>query len=154
MVVTIVASRPEHESAVVDMVRALCAEAKCERWWPFDEPSVRRIMSAPVINGPCRLVALGDDGVPVGCLIGVLSPVPFSQQTLMANELALYVLPGQRGKGVGRQLVEEFRMWAKTAGARIMAIGNNFGCSDFAIEQLAASVGMVPIERIFGKEIL
>jgi GNAT superfamily N-acetyltransferase len=128
-------------------VSALCEEAKCSRFWRFDPESVDAIMSIGR-EAVCSLV-VECDGAPVGGLLGVLSPVPFAPDVVIAQEMALHVTPEFRGHGAGGMLLDAFRDWARERGAVLISCGNNFGCADEPIRKLAEKHGMTKTEVIY-----
>lgn len=116
--------------AVVELGRALQAEAPAYQESAFDEPSFRafldeRMRSTHMVDDSVVLVALVREEV-VGTLIAMMFPHWFSRLQ-MACEVGLYVKPEHRGGRVFPQLVRAFETWAASNGAARVLLGVSTG---------------------------
>lgn len=82
---------------------------------PFSEPWLRRTMVSLMVSRSGLMSVLDRSGVAVGMLMATMYESPLSP-VLMAQELALWIDPDQRGRGLGC-LLEHYRAWASRQGA-------------------------------------
>ena len=87
------------------------------------------------------IVALKEDN-PVGFMIGCLLEFSYSKDKF-AKQLELYVVPEERGKMAGLQMMKKFIDWSKMNGAKevIFDVSNQAGSFD----KLAKRLGMEEI---------
>ena len=87
------------------------------------------------------IVALKEDN-PVGFMIGCLLEFSYSKDKF-AKQLELYVVPKERGKMAGLQMMKKFIDWSKMNGAKevIFDVSNQAGSFD----KLAKRLGMEEI---------
>ncbi len=76
-----------------------------------------------ILGDPARVVLVARAaGTTAGSLVGgLVDPAPI-RPVRVAELRSLYVRPEYRGHGVGARLVEEFRAWARAAGAGHMYV--------------------------------
>ena len=87
------------------------------------------------------IVALKEDN-PIGFMVGCLLEFSYSKDKF-AKQLELYVVPEERGKMAGLQMMKKFIDWSKMNGAKevIFDVSNQAGSFD----KLAKRLGMEEI---------
>ena len=87
------------------------------------------------------IVSLKED-IPIGFMIGCILEFPYSEDKF-ARQLELYVVPKERGKMTGLQMMKKFIEWSKMNGAKevIFEVSNQAG----SFEKLAERLGMEEI---------
>lgn len=68
-------------------------------------------------------VALNDEGVAVGYLIGFVDNLAFRSPQRVSEIEMVYVDEGFRCSGIGKELVDEFKKWSEEQGAGILRVG-------------------------------
>ena len=73
------------------------------------------------------IVSLKED-IPIGFMIGCILEFPYSKDKF-ARQLELYVVPKERGKMAGLQMMKKFIEWSKVNGAKevIFEVSNQVG---------------------------
>lgn len=97
-------------------------------------------------------LAEGEDGI-AGISAGLIYPVYFSPQTLVAQELWWWVDPMARGSAAGRMLRERIEQWGAENGAKaviMLALENE---QTSTLGRLYRRAGFRPLERSFIKEL-
>lgn len=101
------------------------------------------------------LDALSDKGAAIICvegtrllgfLLGIMVPVWYAD-TAFAVELAMWVEPGRRGKGIAGRLIQEFEKWGSEAGANFISLCDLCIEGEYPAEALFKRRGYRPIER-------
>ena len=87
------------------------------------------------------IVSLKED-IPIGFMIGCILEFPYSKDKF-ARQLELYVVPKERGKMAGLQMMKKFIEWSKVNGAKevIFEVSNQVG----SFKKLAERLGMEEI---------
>ena len=87
------------------------------------------------------IVSLKED-IPIGFMIGCILEFPYSKDKF-ARQLELYVVPKERGKMAGLQMMKKFIEWSKMNGAKevIFEVSNQAG----SFKKLAERLGMEEI---------
>jgi hypothetical protein len=87
------------------------------------------------------IVSLKEDN-PTGFMIGCIMEFPYSKDKF-ARQLELYVVPKERGKMTGLQMMKKFIEWSKMNGAKevIFEVSNQTG----SFTKLAERLGMEEI---------
>ena len=87
------------------------------------------------------IVSLKED-IPIGFMIGCILEFPYSKDKF-ARQLELYVVPKERGKMAGLQMMKKFIEWSKLNGAKevIFEVSNQVG----SFKKLAVRLGMEEI---------
>ena len=86
------------------------------------------------------------DGVIVGALVAGVSP-GMAWLEREAEELAVYVVPTHRRRGIGRALVRAYVAWAEAKGAHWAHLEAGTGMSDDAMAAFAAELSFQPDPR-------
>lgn len=81
--------------------------------WPYSESGKSYFNKAVSDEKYCALVAKENDKV-IGYLIGYIWNHWNSRPILIAEIDNMLVLDEYRGKGIGKSLIDEFRIWCKT----------------------------------------
>jgi GNAT superfamily N-acetyltransferase len=91
---------------------------------PFDIEVAANSIVNLVINNPngFGMLALDDDGHPVGMISGSVNPYLFSRGSV-ASDFAWYVKPEFRGSRISLRLLKSFTEWAKERGADNLYMG-------------------------------
>lgn len=95
-------------------------------------------------DGTDKVIILSDD---CGMLAGHIAPFAFGQ-SLIAMELAWWVEPSERGKSVGKELLEGFEFWAKRNGCKLISLA----CLDDSVGKFYERRGYKLYERTYFKE--
>jgi ribosomal protein S18 acetylase RimI-like enzyme len=128
---------PRHQEAVVALVSAYARD-------PFGQArdlpeDVRSALIAGLRAHPTTLVALAfDGGRPVGIAVCFVGFSTFAARPLI-NIHDLAVLPGSRGRGVGRRLLQHVEMRARER-----------GCCKITLEVLDRNEVALRLYRAFG----
>ena len=93
------------------------------------------------------IVSLKEDN-PTGFMIGCILNFPYSEDKF-ARQLELYVVPKERGKMAGLQMMKRFIEWSKINGAKevIFDVSNQTG----SFNKLAERLGMKEIGTSYRK---
>jgi GNAT superfamily N-acetyltransferase len=124
---------------------ALLADYVAERAAGFPTPGGYRPATAEAAAfappGGVFLLLEEDDGTPLGCGgLRTISPTPEGARMEVKH---LYVVPGARGRGLGRRLLEALEAAARDAGARTLVLDTNRSLE--AAGGLYRSAGFVPV---------
>jgi GNAT superfamily N-acetyltransferase len=87
-----------------------------------------------------------DEEVPVGLLVGIMQPFPFSTAR-HATESIWFVRPDHRRSKAGPKLYEAFEYWAHKLGASVIHTGSPVSRLDKWYERK----GYKPIEKVYAK---
>lgn len=109
---------------------------------PFDpvvaETTVRELLASE--EGYVRVASDHDLDMPAAFMLGFVFPAWFGRGT-MAGDLAIYVPPPLRKRGLAGALLQDFTRWAKARGAIHVSISNTAGADDGQFQALGASAG-------------
>ena len=100
--------------ALLDMGRLMHAESYYGRF-PYDAEKIEALLRV-LIDGEGCVFLYERDGRLIGYFLGMLGEHWFGHSTL-ACDLALYVLPDERGTLAAPSLIKAFVRWAKSVGA-------------------------------------
>lgn len=106
-------ARPGDEGAIAEFIRGLARYEHLEHLLDLDENRLREHLFAPQAVCGALLAELG--GVPVGFALFFTSYSTFRTQPCLYLE-DLFVLPEQRGRGIGLRLLRELAALAVTRG--------------------------------------
>jgi ribosomal protein S18 acetylase RimI-like enzyme len=128
---------PTHRQAVLEMVNAYARDPNGQG---RDLPeAVQHDLVAGLRRHPTTMILLAYDGArPVGVAVCFLGFSTFAAKPLI-NIHDLSVIPGYRGQGVGRRLLE-----------RVEARARELGCAKLTLEVSADNVGAQELYRRFG----
>lgn len=101
-------------------------------------------------NNIC-ILAVEDEEV-VGALVGSISNLPFSEDTVAA-EIAWWVEPDYRKGTVGRDLKEAYEYWAIKMGAKKISMALLSGDYEKLLDRYYRSTGYVKAETAYVKDI-
>jgi len=113
-------------SALVEMGRSMHAESPRFRHLDFSAEKAARFALALISSPEGRAVIAEKDGHIVGMFLGFVTEHYFGGDR-MASDLALYVVPEERGGTAGVRLIKDFEGWARETGAVECVIGVNTG---------------------------
>lgn len=131
----------------------------CKMARAFHQESGMRVISLDIdvlaeflgraIESPKSICLVNEDAGRIsGAFLGYVAPFFFSRE-LGAWDLALYVSPGDRGAGVARALLAEFKAWAMAKGARTVHLGTAAGINPDKTRALYVDVGYKVVGEIF-----
>ena len=102
--------------ALADAMRGLLSRYAREQGWAHEQHHIDEVAGLPGEYGPPlgrMLLALGENGEPVGCVL--LRPIPeWCDDCLEMRRL--YVVPEARRRGVGRALIDAAESAARDSG--------------------------------------
>lgn len=137
----------------VELARAMHAESPMHRRLSFNTPKVETLFATMIARPLMALVLLSvTDGVVDGGVLALIEPHFFSDD-LIAQELALYVVPGKRGSLRAARLLAGVDAWAKEMGAKILQAGCTTGIAMNRTIELYEHLGFarvaIGVERIY-----
>lgn len=118
--------------ATMDDLPALCAlgrlmhEESSFAPLDYDVECVKATIARLLDNGQLVLVATDATGEVVGGVMGSVAQTWFGRD-MVANDLALFVHPAQRGGLLAARLMRAFVAWARLAGAKQVRLGVTTG---------------------------
>jgi GNAT superfamily N-acetyltransferase len=127
---------------------------KLDKLAPYDELFVEFFL-ASCINDDDKLglVAIDDDGVPVGLLMANTLPHWFSPNTYYAQEMMFWVVRDARGHKLGDSLMNGFEAWAKGRGLKIAGMSASGVYQRRRLETRYGGRGYVETAVYFFKEL-
>lgn len=105
---------------------------------------------AMVLDTPsryCILVAEDSERL-TGFLAGYLEPFIFGPE-MVAHDTAFFVEPAKRGSTTAKRLIETFRAWARSHGARELCLGISSGISTDRIGRFYERLGLSRTGHIY-----
>jgi len=120
VVVSIRSMKEEDVEQVVKLARSMQLESPAFRDKPFDEERIEKWVFWMVDHGGGFVAE--ERGKLIGMMSGLLSTQLFCDE-VFATDLALYVIPEDRGRSVGVRLIKAFERWAKESGAKEISLG-------------------------------
>ena len=91
------------------------------------------------------------DGVVDGAILGMVAPIWYVG-ALTASELALWVSPDRRSKGVARSLIEAFEDWGREQGVEYFTMSDLSVDGTYPAGGMFEHMGYKPFERAQIKE--
>ena len=116
---------------------------------PFSPQATERMIRYLLESGV--VLVSETDGVVDGAILGIVAPIWYVG-AFTAAELALWVIPDRRSRGVARSLIEAFEAWGREQGV------DYFTMSDLSVDGTYPAGGMFerlgyrPFERAHIKE--
>ena len=92
--------------------------------------------------------------IPTGFMTAVLVPAFYNPTVFFAQETALWVTEGSRGRGLGGELVEALVEWGEKLGAVQAAAGSRQQLSPKAVGKVLRKHGFELDEKIYTREIV
>lgn len=107
--------------AIEDMGKKFYAEADYEKVYGI-KPDPKSLMRFVVsfISDKNKVILIDENK---GMLMGAMIPWFLNDSKFIAQEMAWWVHPGQRGRKTGIMLFKAFEDWAKEKGAEVMIMG-------------------------------
>ena len=122
-----------------------------EKDFTYDPEYVTELFLALVDSGIVQVAK--DEGKIVGCIVVIVSPIPFSLAYKTAVELVFYVNPAYQGQGTGTRLLKQAENVAKQQGVKLFSMVHLEGVDPDKPESLYKSFGYEKSETIFTKEL-
>ncbi|MFN8758715.1 MAG: GNAT family N-acetyltransferase [Tagaea sp.] len=120
---------------------------------PFDPETVRAVL-AEAIGTPHAFVWIAEvDGTIAGALLGVLAPLWFNPDALVATELAWWIDEEHRGGTLALRLHATFEEWADRAGAASVVMSDLVVPGAKSAGPLLERLGYRLVERTHLKEL-
>lgn len=116
---------------------------------PFD-PEAFALTVIRLLDGQQFVMLAEKDGQIIGAMLGVATPFAFSY-AMMAQDIALFVHPGARGRMISVRLIREFEKWAKERNCLQIRPVVSSGCE--AACRLYGLLGYRPVGVSFVKEV-
>lgn len=120
------AADPHDEPALTHMARALIEEAPALREWPFEERVFHEFLTRPSTVS-CRIACDPDTGVVMGAIMFDVVPVHIASGEKCISDVAFYVQPEYRGRGVARALLREMEFVGQRTGCVLASFGSGTG---------------------------
>ena len=138
---------PEDLPALLDMGREFFDYSPNSAFTTFDEPSLTATLIGLMSGVPAGCVLVADvDGKAVGMAGCVVFPFYANANTLIGQEVFLWVSPAHRGD-VGETLLDELEDAAMRKGAKVFINANIAGERDKAFARYYRRRGCVPAEQ-------
>lgn len=140
-------------AALVDLARAMHAESTTHRRLSFNSAKVAQLF-ASMIGCPLRALVIVSDtaGVIDGGALAQIDEHFFSDD-LVAQEMAVYVVPSKRGTLRAARLVAAIDAWARAMGAKLLQAGCTTGNSAERTIELYEHLGFtrtaIGVERVY-----
>jgi len=141
-------ARPEDFPVALEIARAFHQESNF-RNIPFSEKKMLSLFEWAVDSPSYMFVVFEEDNDSIiGGFVAYLDHFYFSDAVL-ANDLALFVVPEKRGKVPIRKVLDMYRSWALSHGAMRVNIGSSTGINTERVERLFALLGFERTGAIF-----
>jgi GNAT superfamily N-acetyltransferase len=135
--------------ALAQLARAMHAEAPNLRDVPLDDALMIRTLGR-LIDGGFALVAQAEEGALLGFLLVAVFDSPWTGRAV-ASELALYVIPEQRGRFLANRMLAAAEARARELGATEFHSGTTAGAATEAACVVYARAGFAEVGRCFRK---
>ena len=116
---------------------------------PFSPQATERMIRYLMENGV--VLVSETDGVVDGAILGMVAPIWYVG-ALTASELALWVSPDRRSKGVARSLIEAFEAWGREQGVEYFTMSDLSVDGTYPAGGMFEHMGYKPFERAQIKE--
>jgi GNAT superfamily N-acetyltransferase len=116
---------------------------------PFSPESAERMIRFLLETGV--VLVSETDGVVEGAIMGMVTPIWYAG-AFAAAELALWVSPDRRTKGVARSLIEAFESWGRDQGVEYFAMSDLSVDGTYPAGGMFERMGYRPFERAHIKE--
>ena len=116
---------------------------------PF-EPEAFALTVIRLLDDQQFVMVAEKEGQIVGAMLGIATPFAFSY-AMMAQDIALFVHPGARGRMISVRLIREFEKWAKAHNCLQIRPVVSSGCE--AACRLYGLLGYRPVGVSFVKEV-
>ncbi len=138
---------PEDFPTALEIARSFHKESNF-RNVPFSEKKMLSLFEWAVDSPSYMFVVFEDDGDIIGGFVAYLDHFYFSD-AILANDLALFVIPEKRGKVPIRKVLSMYRLWALDHGAMRINIGSTTGINTERVEKLFALLGFERTGAVF-----
>lgn len=154
MSVVVKRAKPEHVDQIVDLAEVFWVQTRhhTKHGVIFNRKHVARLAEFLMSGHGIVQIAL-DDGQLVGMIALMLGPSPVNPGYIIASEVAFYVDPEYRKKGVGKVLLKQAEKVAKQQSVSLMSMVLLQHNSPGVAEEVYAKSGYDEIERVFVKEL-
>jgi len=116
---------------------------------PFSPESTKRMIEYLMETGV--VLVSETDGVVEGAIMGMVAPIWYVG-AFTAAELALWVSPDRRTKGVARSLIEAFESWGRDQGVEYFTMSDLSVDGTYPAGGMFERMGYRPFERAHIKE--
>lgn len=116
---------------------------------PFSPESAERMISFLMEKGV--VLVSETEGVVEGAIMGMVTPIWYVG-AFTAAELALWVSPDRRTKGVARSLIEAFEAWGREQGVEYFTMSDLSVDGTYPAGGMFERMGYRPFERAHIKE--
>lgn len=120
---------------------------------PYDEETATAGMAALLANENTGLLVIDRDGVLVGAVGFVLTPVWLSAVFHVAQEVFWWVEPEARGSRDGLKLLQEGERWAEAQGAKAVVMIRLDGMEDDALHRTYTRRGYTAVEHHYVRKL-
>jgi GNAT superfamily N-acetyltransferase len=124
---------------LLDFFKAMHQESPRFSRMQFSDKKMLQILIGLIDSDNGLLLVTEHDGDMVGMFCGMVSEHFFSEE-LVANDIALYLVPSARGHGLARPLINEYVEWASKR-TKFINIGISTGIHLDRTAQLYESLG-------------
>lgn len=146
----------DHHGYVLNMARDMWAESTYREQADFCDSKcidIGQMLGTETGRSMFALfLAWSDAGMPIGFVIGYISPHFFST-TYYAQDMALYVRPDWRGTSAAYRLLNAFKEWAVDSGAAVIRLGITTGVKEQATGRLYERMGFSRAGTIYELEV-
>jgi len=118
----------------------------------FSAEKVNEVLSFCLVSDRFLCLVAEDNEEIIGLYIAVLTQDWFSED-LVAKDMALYITPSYRTKGLAQLLVKEYLTWAEENKAISIGAGTNSGVNSEGVKRLYEGFGFNTVGYIFRKRI-
>ena len=123
-----------------------------EPYPPIDPDFMQKYLEMAVSMPEIFLFAIAeDDGVPMGMVAAVAGPYSFSPEIRAASDL-LFVLPEHRGSRAAIKLVQKFKGWSDSVGARTANLSVATGVSPERTGRFFELMGFRPMQKTYQRD--
>lgn len=139
--------------ALVEFGRAMHAESPTHQRMSFNAEKVRQLFATMIAKPMTALVLVSETAGVIDGGVMALIDAHFFSDDLIAQELALYVVPEKRGSLRGARLVAGLDAWARAMGAKLLQAGCTTGNAVNRTIELYEHLGFtrvaVGVERVY-----
>lgn len=129
--------------ALVEMAHAFHMESNM-RHLQFNRERLLNVFARGLADTHRVLFLVAEEaGQLIGSLYGELVPY-YTFDGILATDKWLYIKPGRRGLGAGRQMVRQFEQWARAQGAVEMMISPMTGIATERTVAFLQALGLTP----------
>lgn len=134
-----------------DMAYQMHKQSRFAVDYPFDHEKFYQLATTAIDQDQyCAFVSVDQDGTINGGMLGYVNAQFFSA-AMVAQDIGVYVKPGARQGGIGRDLIKAFYLWACGAGAVDCEIGCNTGAAREGFAMLARDLKFNDVGDLYSK---